>query len=80
MICKYKILHVFFSIIYTKMPENAEGNEDFQKQLQKMLILKSQGFHNAPFILWKIKQVFENVDGKNSSLTVFSSVFSCILV
>ena len=40
MICKYKILQVFFSIIYTKMTENAVGNEDFQKQLQKMLILK----------------------------------------
>ena len=40
MIYKYKILHMIFSIIYTKMTENAVGNEDFQKQLQKMLILK----------------------------------------
>ena len=58
MICKYKILHVFFSIIYTKMPENAEGNEDFPKQLQKMLILKSQGFQNAPFLFVENKTGF----------------------
>lgn len=40
------------------MPENAEGNEDFQKQLQKMLILKSQGFQNAPFLFVENKTGF----------------------
>ena len=49
---------MIFSIIYTKMPENAEGNEDFPKQLQKMLILKSQGFQNAPFLFVENKTGF----------------------
>ena len=51
----------------------------FQNSFKKCLYWNNRVFKMLLFFLWKIKQVFENVDGKSSSLTVFSSVFSCIL-